>query len=74
MLHIGKARHPGPARRKGVPGRSTVEFVNVGGWLTHVDMAMNSCAQFLLVAEHMLIPARVRSVGHQLREAGFQSV
>ena len=32
------------------------------------------CAQFLAVAEHRLIPARARSVGHQLRKAGFHSV
>ena len=61
-------------RSKGVPGRLTVEFVNVGGSLTHWDMAMDSCAQFLLVAEHRLIPARVRSVGHQLRKADCHSV
>ena len=36
------------------PGRFTVEFVNVGGWLTHGDLAMNSCAQFLAVADDEL--------------------
>ena len=35
---------------------------------------MDSCAQFLAVAEHRLIPSRARSVCHQLRKAGFQSV
>ena len=35
---------------------------------------MDSCAQFLAVAEHRLIPARVRSVGHQLRKADCHSV
>ena len=35
---------------------------------------MDSCAQFLVVAEHRLIPATVTSVGHQLCKAGFQSV
>ena len=35
---------------------------------------MDSCAQFLAVAEHRLIPARARSVGHQLRKAGYHSV
>ena len=29
MLHIGRARHPG------YPGQLSVEFVNVGGWLTY---------------------------------------
>ena len=38
------------------------------------DLAMDSCAQFLAVAEHRLIPARARSVGHQLRKAGFHSI
>ena len=47
MSSIGRARHPGAVRSKGVPGRLTVEFVNVGGSLTHGDMAMDSCAQFL---------------------------
>ena len=44
------------------------------GRLTHGDTAMDSCAQYLAVAEHRLIPARVRSVGHQLREACCHSV
>ena len=35
---------------------------------------MDSCAQFLAVAEHRLIPSRARSVCHQLRKAGHQSV
>ena len=69
MLTTGGTRHPGPARSKGVPGRLTVEFVNVGSWLTHGDLALKSCAQYLAVAAHRLIPARVRSVGHQLRQA-----
>ena len=44
------------------------------GWLTCGDLAMDSCAQFLAVAEHRLIPARARSVGHHLRKTGFHSV
>ena len=74
MLHIGRARHPGPGRRTFIPGQLSIEFANIGGWLTNGDLALDSCAQFLAVAEHRLIPARVRSVGHQLRVAGFQSV
>ena len=70
MVGLG---HPGPASWE-TPGFLSVEFANVGGWLTHGDAALDSCAQFLAVAEHRLIPARVRSVGHQLRIAGFQSV
>ena len=72
MLHIGRARHPGPCRREKTPGPRSVEFANVGGWLTYGDMAMDSRAQFL--AEHRLIPARARSIGYQLRRAGYQSV
>ena len=56
------------------PAQLSVEFVNVGGWLTYGDLELDSCAQFLAVAEHRIIPAQVRSVGHQLRAAGFQSV
>ena len=56
------------------PGQLTVEFVNVGGWLTSGDLALDSCAQFLAVAEHRLIPSKARSVSHQLRKAGHQSV
>ena len=74
MLHIGRARHPGPGRRCFIPGQLSLEFANIGGWLTYGDLAMDSCAQFLAVAEHRLIPARARSVGHQLRRAGFHSV
>ena len=46
----------------------------MGGWLTYGDLALDSCAQFLAVAEHRLIPSRARSVCHQLRKAGHHSV
>ena len=52
----------------------SIEFANVGGWLTFGDLALDSCAQFLAVAEHRLIPSRARSLCHQLRKAGFHSV
>ena len=55
-------------------GQLSIEFVNVGGWLTSGDLALDSCAQFLAIAEHRLIPSRARSVGHLLRKAGYQSV
>ena len=42
----------------------------LGGWLTCGDMAMDSGAHFLAVAEHRLIPVRARYVGNQLRKAG----
>ena len=35
---------------------------------------MDSCAQFLAVAEHRLIPSWARSICRQLRRAGYQSV
>ena len=60
----------GPGPRLFLPGQLSVEFVNVGGWLTHGDLALDSCAQFLAVAEHRSIPSRARSVCHQLRRAG----
>ena len=37
MLHIGRARHPGPGKRFFTPGQLSVEFVNVGGWLTYME-------------------------------------
>ena len=70
----GRARHPGPGPRDFTPGQLSVEFINVGGWLTSGDLALDSCAQFLAVAEHWLIPSRPWSVCHQLRRAGHHSV
>ena len=46
----------------------------MGGWLTSGDFALDSCAQFLAVAEHRLIPPRARFICHQLRRAGHHSV
>ena len=60
MLHIGKAGHPGSGPRNIVPGQLSTEFINVGGWLTSGDLALDSCAQFLAVAEHRLIPSRAK--------------
>ena len=58
MLHIGRSRHPGPGKRIFPPGQLSIEFVNVGGWLTSGDLALDSCAQFLGIADHRLIPSR----------------
>ena len=74
MFHIGRARHPVPGPRSFIPGQLSIEFVNVGVWLTHGDLALDSCAQFLAVPEHRLIPSRARSICHQLRRAGHHSV
>ena len=56
-LWIGRARHPGPPS---LPRHVGIEFLNVGGWLTHGDLALEVGVDFLAVAEHRLIPARVR--------------
>ena len=45
-------RHPGPGPRSFTPGQLSIEFVNVGGFLTSGDLALDSCAQFLAIAEH----------------------
>ena len=63
-----------PGKRFFTLGQLSVEFVNVGVWLTCGDLALDSCAQFLAVAEHRLIPSRTRSICHQLRGAGYLSV
>ena len=77
ILHIGLARDPGPGTSCFPPPPQVnlpLKIVNVGGWLTYGDLALDSCDQFLAVAEHQLIPSRVRSIGHLLRRAGHQSV
>ena len=61
-LWIGRARHPGPGF---VPFH--IEVLNVGGWLTHCDFALDVAVDFLAVVEHRLIPARVRSEWARLR-------
>ena len=63
-----RTRHPRPVAGNGPKGRLSVEFVNVGGWLTNGDVALDSCALFLAVAEQRLI--LVRTVGHQLPRLG----
>ena len=55
-------RHPGPGS---VPFH--IEVLNVGGWLTHCDFALDVAVDFLAVVEHRLIPARVRSEWARLR-------
>ena len=49
--------------------------VNVGGWLSNGDYAIDSTAFFLAVVGHRLIPARARSVTSSLKvTAGYVSV
>ena len=70
-LWIGRARHPGPPSHVRHVG---VEFHNVGGWLTHGDLAIRTGVDFLAVAEHRLIPARVRSEWSRLKGKGISSI
>ena len=51
-----------------------LSFFNVGGWLTHGDLALDAGVDFLAVAEHRLIPATVRSEWSRLRRKGLSSV
>ena len=69
VLWIGRARHPGP-----FSGAMTVEVFNVGGWLTHGDMVLETNVDFLAVVEHRLVPARVRGEWARLRARGASSV
>ena len=52
--------------REGSPPWATEFFgdlpgdFNVGGWLTHGDLALETKADFLAISEHRLIPARIR--------------
>ena len=69
-LWIGRARHPGPPQ----PRHGSLEFHNVGGWLTHGDLALDAGVDFLAIAEHRLIPARVRSEWSRLRDKGLPSI
>ena len=34
--------HPGPDRRSFIPGELSIEFANIGGWLTYGDLALLS--------------------------------
>ena len=70
-LWIGRARHPGPASLHRYVG---VEFLNVGGWLTYGDLALEVGVDFLAVAEHRLIPARIRSEWSRLKGKGLASI
>ena len=51
-LWIGRARHPGPSSTSPHLG---IEVLNVGGWLTHGDLALDTSVDFLAVVEHCLI-------------------
>ena len=70
-LWIGRARHPGPSATSPHFG---IEVLNVGGWLTHGDLALDTGVDFLAVVEHRLIPARVRSEWSRLRKNDLASI
>ena len=61
-LWIGRARHPGPGSFPFL-----IEVLNVCGWLTHCDFALDVGVDFLAVVEHRRIPARDRSEWAKLR-------
>ena len=69
-LWIGRAKNPGPDSSQHL----SVEVLNVGGWLTHSDLALDTEVDFLAVTEHRLIPARVRSEWARLKAKGVASV
>ena len=69
-LWIGRARHPGPSSTSPHLG---IEVLNVGGWLTHGDLALDTNVDFLAVVEHRLIPARVRGEWSRLRRKDLAS-
>ena len=56
------------------PPHFGVEVLDVGGWLTHGDLALAAGVDFLALVEHWLIPARVRSEWSRLRVKGLSSV
>ena len=68
-LWIGRARHLGPCAAS-----FAVEVFNVGGWLTHGDLVLDTEVDFLAVVEHRLIPARVRGEWARLRRKELASV
>ena len=67
MLWLGRARHPGP-------GSVGIEVLNVGGWLTNGDFAVDTGSDFLCVTEHRLVSARVRSEWRRLKDRRIASI
>ena len=70
FLWIGRAKNPWP----GPLHHLAVEVFNVGGWLTHGDLALSVSLDFLAVTEHRLIPASVRSEWASLKNKGVASI
>ena len=63
-------KHPMP----GPPCHLAIEVFNVGGWLTHGDLALDVKLDFLAVTEHRLIPDRVRSEWARLKRNGVAKI
>ena len=57
-----------------LPHHVGIEVLNVGGWLTHEDLALEARVDFLAVVEHRLVLARVRSEWSRLRNKGLSFV
>ena len=57
-----------------LPSHFGVEFLNVGGWLTHGDLALEVGDDFLAVVEHRLIPARVWGEWARLKRKSLASI
>ena len=56
-----------------VPPAPFSEVFDVGGWLTHGDVVLDTEVDFLAVVEHRLIPARVRSEWKRPKKKGLVS-
>ena len=57
-LWICRARHPGPPSNN-----LDVEVLDVGGFLTHGDYALDTDADILAFVEHRLVPVGARGEG-----------
>ena len=63
MLWTGRAHHPGQGSQH--VNLVEVQFLNVGGWLCHGKLALESGAFLWVVAEHRLILAWVGKIASQ---------
>ena len=69
FLWFGRARHPGPGALS-----FAVEVLNVGGWLTHGDLALDTKVDFLGCFGASVDPARVRGEWARLCRMGLATV
>ena len=68
-LWLGRARHPGPGSAS-----VGIEVINISGWLTNGDFAVETGVVFLCVTEHRLVSARARSEWKMLRGRNMSSI